>query len=129
MRLLLDTHALIWVVVAPAKLSEPVKSALTADDAEVFASHVSLWEMAIKAGQGRLDVLDRSAFDWFEHYIPASGLKVLQISAEQIGAVENLPELHRDPFDRLLVTQAVVSDFKLVTKDRLIQQYDVPTLW
>ena len=83
MRLLLDTHALIWVVQSPQQLGDDARAALIADDAEVYASHVSLWEMAIKRGVGRLEQLERKAGDWFEHFVPRSGLRPLPIAAGQ----------------------------------------------
>jgi len=102
---------------------------LSARDATVFASHVSLWEMAIKRGLGKLDGIDRPALDWFETYVPASGLRQLPIDARHLGSVESLPPLHGDPFDRLLVAQAQQIAGTIVTRDDLVSQYDVNSLW
>ncbi len=134
MKLLLDTHALIWLVQAPERLGHDARTALTADDAEVYASHASLWEMAIKrsAGKrsaGKLGQLDRKAVDWFEHFVPRSGLRQLAIAAGHLGAVEDLPRLHNDPFDRLLVAQARQGGMAMVTLDRHVAQYDVEVVW
>lgn len=129
MRLLLDTHALIWLVQAPERLGRDAHEAITAGDAEVHASHVSLWEMAIKRSTGRLGELDRRAVDWFEHFVPRSGLRQAPITAGQLGAVEELPRLHNDPFDRLLVVQALHEGMTLVSLDRLVTQYDVDVVW
>jgi PIN domain nuclease of toxin-antitoxin system len=128
-RLLLDTHALIWLVHAPERLSTAATAAVTAEGAEVHASHVSLWEMAIKRGNGKLGELDRPAADWFEHFVPRSGLRPLPIAATHLGAVEHLPLLHRDPFDRLLVVQAQHERLELVTADPLVAQYTVDVVW
>lgn len=129
MRLLLDTHALIWVVQAPERLGDDAHDALTSEGAEVYASHVSLWEMAIKRSTGKLGDLDRRAVEWFEHYVPRSGLRPLPIAANHIGAVEDLPRLHSDPFDRLLVAQAQQGAMTIVSVDGLVAQYDVDVMW
>ncbi len=129
MRLLLDTHALIWAIVAPDRLSQPARAALTASSAEVYASHVSLWEMAIKRRIGKLDSLDRSALDWFETYVPRSHMLQLPIAAAHIGAVEVLEAKHNDPFDRLLVAQAIHEGLTVVTGDELVSQYEIESIW
>lgn len=129
MRLLLDTHALIWAVQSPERLSRRALAALTTDSAEVYASHASLWEMAIKRGFGRLGGLDRTAGDWFEHFVPRSGFRPLPITVSHLAAVEELPRLHHDPFDRLLVVQAGEGAMALITADSHITQYDVDVIW
>jgi PIN domain nuclease of toxin-antitoxin system len=129
MKVLLDTHALIWAVASPDRLGEAARDALTTEGVEAFASHVSLWEMAIKRRIGKLDELGRSATDWFEMYVARSRLKQLPIKAAHVGAVEFLPLLHGDPFDRLIVAQARVDGFTVITRDELITQYDVDVIW
>jgi len=129
MRPLLDTHALIWAVQAPEQLSDRARSALTDPDAEVYASHVSLWEMAIKRSVGKFDLLDRPAADWFDHFVPRSGFRRLPLAASRLGAVEDLPRRHHDSFDRLLVSQARQSALTIVTLDSHIGQYDVDDVW
>lgn len=129
MRLLLDTHALIWAVQAPDRLGDESRGEMIAGGAEVYASHVSLWEMAIKRRIGKLDALDRSAMDWFETYVPRSGMRPLPIEAGHLGAVEFLPALHNDPFDRLLVAQARLNGLTMVTRDELVTQYDISVIW
>ena len=129
MRLLLDTHALIWAVVAPERLGEAAHAAMVADGAEVYASHVSLWEMAIKRRTGKLNGLDRSAIEWFETFVPKSRILQLPIAAGHLGAVEFLPARHSDPFDRLLVAQARHEGLVIVTHDELVTRYDVEVIW
>jgi PIN domain nuclease of toxin-antitoxin system len=128
-RLLLDTHALIWAVQAPDRLGDDSRAELIADGAEVFASHVSLWEMAIKRRIGKLDALDLPALEWFDAYVPRSGMRPLPITAGHLGAVEYLPALHNDPFDRLLVAQARLNGLTIVTRDALVAQYDIAVIW
>lgn len=129
MRLLLDTHALIWAVAAPERLGDAARAALVAVGAEVFASHVSLWEMAIKRRLGKLNDLDRPAIDWFETFVPKSRMLQLPIAAAHLGAVEFLPPKHSDPFDRLLIAQARHEGLVIVTRDELVTQYEVDVIW
>jgi len=129
MKLLLDTHALIWAVHSPERLGTQARAMLVSDDAEVYASHVSLWEMAIQRSIGKLDQLDRRAADWFEHFVPRSGLRPLPIAAAHLGAVEDLTRLHDDPFDRLLITQARQEGMAMVTLDSQVSQYDIDVIW
>ena len=129
MKLLLDTHALIWAVQSPERLGGHARAALSTDDAEVYASHVSLWEMAVKRRSGKLDELDRRAADWFDHFVPRSGFRQLPIAASHLGAVEDLLLIHNDPFDRLLVTQARQGDMALVTGDELVSRYGIEVIW
>jgi PIN domain nuclease of toxin-antitoxin system len=128
-RYLLDTHALIWAVMAPSRLGAEARAAITAEGAEVYASHVSLWEIAIKRRIGKIDEIDGSAMEWFETYVPKSHLRQLSISPRHLGAVEFLPLLHGDPFDRLLVVQARLEGLSIVTRDNLVTQYDVNSVW
>ena len=129
MRLLLDTHALIWAVAAPERLGDAARAALVAVGAEVYASHVSLWEMAIKRRLGKLNDLDRPAIDWFETFVSKSRMLQLPIAAGHLGAVEFLPPKHNDPFDRLLVAQARHEGLAIVTRDELVTQYEIDVIW
>jgi PIN domain nuclease of toxin-antitoxin system len=127
--LLLDTHALIWAVMAPDQLGDRARDAITDAHRRVFASHVSLWEMAIKRRLGKLPDIEVSASEWFADYVPRSHMAQLSIAARHVGAVEFLPPLHRDPFDRLLVAQARVEGLTIVTRDALVTQYEVDSIW
>lgn len=129
MRLLLDTHALIWTVMAPERLGNRARDAILNEDAEVYASHVSLWELTIKRRLGKLDQLGGSAIDWFDTHVERSNLRQLQISPRHLGAVEFLPLFHGDPFDRLLVVQASLERMSIVTADDLMSDYDVDIVW
>jgi PIN domain nuclease of toxin-antitoxin system len=131
MRFLLDTHALIWLISDADRLSQNAADAIR-DGEVVFASHVSLWEMAIKIRTGKLKLEGPSisgAGAWFARNVPKARLLELPIIASHLAAVEFLPDLHRDPFDRLLVTQASIERLVLISSDQLVQQYDIDTLW
>lgn len=129
MKLLLDTHALLWLAMAPERLGESAARVVTAPRAEVYASHVSLWEMAIKRRQGKLQELDSTALEWFDSVVRKSKLIGLPIAGKHLGFLEFLPRLHADPFDRLLVAQARAEQLVIVSQDPLIAAYNVDTIW
>jgi PIN domain nuclease of toxin-antitoxin system len=116
---LVDTNALIWFLVDDRSLSAAARDAIHVAD-EVFVSAVSLWEIAIKSARGRLDVPDD-----LDARLPALGFQELPVSwrhAQTCGALE--PH-HADPFDRMLVAQALLEDMVIVTRDRAIPRYGV----
>lgn len=126
MRLLLDTHALIWLVEADSRLPLPVLRAIeTAEGA--FVSLASHWEMAIKLGIGKLDLRGPLA-DYF-NLLEDWNLALLSPGFIDIERLVALPSHHRDPFDRMLVAQAMTHGLTIVTKDPNIPRYGVPVLW
>ncbi len=125
MRLLLDTHALLWAVSRPAALPAKVRSLLEDGGTEVFVSAASTWEIAIKKQLGKLDVEARALLA----ELHALGFGELRISFEHTLRAGALPPRHRDPFDRVLVAQALEEGLTLVTRDPAFRLYAVPTLW
>ena len=121
MRLLLDTQVLIWWDEG-ARLTKRAGEAIRAAD-QVYVSAASGWEIAIKASLGRLST-DRRVAD----AVAESGFEELPVRLAHAEAVQDLPWRHRDPFDRLLVAQAVVESLILVTRDRIFEAYDVRAL-
>ncbi len=119
-RFLLDTHALLWALAAPERLKPEARAAIADSRSTVFVSAASVWEMAIKAALGKL-----SAPDDLQDQLRLNRFDELDIRLGHAQAVEHLPPLHRDPFDRMLVVQAQVEGLRLVTRDPLVQQYDV----
>ena len=122
MRLLLDTHVLIWALSAPRLLTEEGR-ALIADPAnDIVVSAASLWEIATKHAAGGSDVpsMDAAAVLGFAR---RSGYAVLDVSAAHVLAVATLPPLHGDPFDRILVAQALCEPLRLLTRDRQVVAY------
>lgn len=121
MRLLLDTHLLLWSLAEPARLDATMRSALEEPDNEVLFSAASLWEIAIKAGLGRLD------FNFNPQKILQAALETgfieLPVRSEAAVLVATLPQHHRDPFDRLLVAQAINESVRLYTADPLLPPY------
>ena len=126
MKLLLDTHVALWAITDDQRLTAPAR-VLIADEAnEVFVSVASLWEIAIKHGLGRGDmpIGARAAREYFQ----AAGYKLLDIRPDHIEMLATLPLLHRDPFDRLLIAQALAVPLRLVTHDPAVVGYGLTTL-
>jgi PIN domain nuclease of toxin-antitoxin system len=122
MRLLLDTHVVLWWAIDDDKLTDDLKTRIDTEPG-VFVSAASLWEISLKQQTGKLagppDLPER---------ILAGGLTALVITPAHGIAAGRLPRIHRDPFDRMLVAQAMTEDLTLATRDRRVQQYDVPLL-
>ena len=128
MRLLLDTHVLLWFLLTPGKLSATALEAIQEAENQVYISLVSAWEMSIKSGLGKLSltqpiepfILDQARRNRFD---------ILPITLAHIAAVERMPHHHRDPFDRLLIAQSRVEDIPFVSADNLVRAYPIVHLW
>lgn len=117
MRVLLDTHLLLWALAQPSRLSPATRMKI--NTAEAFVSAASIWEISIKAAIGRLRA---SAGEVLAALGPA-GYRLLPITGEHAAKVSDLPPLHRDPFDRMLVAQASVEPMILLTNDTALRDY------
>lgn len=126
MRLLIDTHVLIWWLTDPARLSAKCLDVLGAQDVEVLVSAVSAYEIEFKRP---VDALLQRMPQALEEAVLAEGFGWRAIDPRDAMAAGRLPRLHRDPWDRLLIAQAKVSDLPIVTKDEAFAAYGVPTLW
>lgn len=126
MNLLLDTHILLWAAAEPARLSSEATTLISNNDNCLYFSAASIWEVVIKNGLGRSDfyvdphLLRRGLED--------NGYLELPISSRHTLAVSHLPDLHKDPFDRILVAQAEAEGFLLLTsdEDEMVRQYPGP---
>lgn len=128
MKLLLDTHVLLWALTEPKKLSHRVAKRLSSDDDRICVSVVSLWEICVKWSQGSL-ALPATPTALFPRVIVDSGYELLSVDAPHALEVASLPWHHRDPFDRMLAAQARVEGFTLVTRDEAFEAYSLPTFW
>lgn len=121
MKLLLDTHLLLWAAGFPKRLSAKARRMINASDNELMFSAASLWEIVLKSGLGRADfrvdapLLRRGLLD--------NGYGELPIRADHVIAIAFLPSLHKDPFDRLLIAQATVEGITLLTADAVVARY------
>ncbi len=121
MNLLLDTHVALWAITDHPKLSQKARDLIQSPTASVWVSVASIWEIAIKRalGRGEMPVSSQEALRYFE----ASDYQLLSVEAEHAVAVEDLPMHHQDPFDRILVAQALVEPMRLMTHDALVALY------
>jgi PIN domain nuclease of toxin-antitoxin system len=129
LRILLDTHAFLWwVSERGARLSDRARDVLSDGDTEVAVSVVSVWEIAIKTGAGRMDLPDS-----VERYVPDRlhhhAFELLSIELPHTFRAGVLPRIHGDPFDRMLIAQAQIEGLPILTADPAISRYDVETIW
>lgn len=128
MRLLLDTCTFLWILTDPSKLPAPVLEAFRAPGNQVFLSAASAWEIALKHSLGNLPLPSDPV-----RFVPAQreahAIESLDITEEVALHQSRLPALHRDPFDRLLISQSIVQELTILTPDALITQYGCRTLW
>jgi PIN domain nuclease of toxin-antitoxin system len=124
MKLLLDTHLLLWAAAEPRRLSKQARALIDNPDNDLLFSAASLWEVAIKQGLGRGDfkvdarLLRRGLLD--------NGYSELPIISDHVVAIDSLPPIHKDPFDRILVAQATVEGVTLLTIDSVVRRYPGP---
>jgi PIN domain nuclease of toxin-antitoxin system len=128
MNLLIDTHVLIWLIEGSENLSQAAKYAIEDEDNSLYLSIASLWEMTIKMSLGKLQLgipLDRV----IENYILPTKIDILPIHINHLLILRDLPLHHRDPFDRLLISQSQSAELTLVSGDRLFSDYSIQLLW
>lgn len=128
MKLLVDTCAFVWWAAEPEKLSPAARAALRSADSEPALSVVSAWEIAVKSGLRKLE-LDRPAHLWVRTARERLEIESLPLDEEAALTIGRLPPLHRDPFDRMLICQAMAGGWTIVTPDPAIEAYPVRTLW
>lgn len=127
MRLLLDTNAFIWWDSDPAHLSQTALAALLDPANEVLFSVVSVWEIMIKSELGKLPLRRRLGDIVADQQ--RNGLRVLPVTLGHSLAIESLPAIHKDPFDRLLLAQARVEACNFVSSDKVLSSYGIPMVW
>ena len=127
MRVLLDTHAFLWWADDNRRLSEAGRQAI-GDAADAFLSVASCWEVAIKVSRGRL-TLPKPIDRFFPEQLGLNGFQLLQIDLDDVARVATLPFHHRDPFDRLLVAQALSEELTVVSADPVFRKYGVKRVW
>lgn len=128
MKLLLDTHAFLWFISGSDKLSDHAKALIEDAGNERYLSVASLWEIAIKVSLGKLKVplpLTRLA----REHVTGNAIEVLPIEPEHLDEQRKLPFHHRDPFDRLIIAQAIVEEMEVVTRDEAFSAYEAHCTW
>ena len=128
MNLLLDTHAFLWAVGGDPRLSEAAGLAFLDPDNKLYFSIVSYWEICVKHTLGKLEL----SANWprvFDNEMAANGIYWLTLEKEHCRGIIDLPPYHHDPFDRLLISQAIHVDLTLMTRDTKFAKYDIRTFW
>jgi PIN domain nuclease of toxin-antitoxin system len=127
MRLLLDTHIFLWFISGNPKLDSQKKALIQSKKNRVFFSPVSMWECLVKFHLGKLEFPESP-----EVFIPRQrdlhGIESLPLSELDVRHLLSLPTLHRDPFDRMLICQAIENELVMMTKDKAVQEYDIDTI-
>ena len=129
MRALLDTNAFLWASSGHPRLSSAAHAVIQDGANEIFLSAVTAWEIAIKYRRGRLDLLDDAPGDYVPKRMTLFGFQALPVAIQHALRVGELPSIHNDPFDRMLVSQAQIERLPILTSDPNIARYDVEVIW
>jgi PIN domain nuclease of toxin-antitoxin system len=127
MKYLLDTHVVLWCALSPQKLSQNAKEIILDINTDKYVSIVSVWEFTVKHSLNKLDLA--GGVGGFFQILDENGFALLGIENEYMYQLAQLPLIHHDPFDRMLIAAALAEEMCLVTADDNIRKYDVPTLW
>lgn len=128
MKVLVDTHTFLWALLHDHRLSAKAKEVLRSEDHELVFSLVSLWEIAIKIKTGKLNTIG-SSVSYIRDEMNAYGLELLPIRYEHVLQLESLLPHHGDPFDRLLIAQALAESLPILTGDEVFRRYGVKVIW
>ena len=126
MKVLLDTHTLLWALTDESRLSGRVRELLPQSD--TWFSVASLWEILIKAQIGKIK-LPRPTGPFVMSKLQLNGVQVLNITPDHVLRIERLPGHHRDPFDRMLIAQSLEERLPIITSDSIFRRYDVEVIW
>ncbi len=124
MNYILDTHYALWTLFEPEKISDNIIKILEDDNHKKYVSQITFWEISLKYSIGKLEFEETNPNEIYEKIVE-SGFNILEINSQVFTAYFQLPrkEKHKDPFDRILIWQAINKDFTLITKDKMISQY------
>lgn len=125
MKVLTDTHTLVWALTGSEPLGAAAQAALAGSP--FTASVANLWELVLKAGKPGALVAD--PLPWWEKYVTGPRIPTLAIRTAHVRQLAGLPNLHKDPFDRILVAQALAEGLTLITKDAALARYGAPVVW
>jgi len=124
---ILDTNALIFYLYNPEQLSKAAVDIVYNEDNKIYVSIVSLWEIAIKTSIGKLEI--KNSMEEIAGVCLKYKIELMAINPGHLDWIANLPQIHGDPFDRLIISQALAENLTIVTKDSIIPKYDVNTIW
>ena len=123
---IIDTHALLWYLRDSDELSDKTHKIIDNEE-RIFTSIASLWEIAIKHSIGKLDL--EFSISQIENLCMEKDITILPIKSMHLDILGNLPKIHSDPFDRLIICQAITEKLTIITRDTIIPHYDVTTIW
>lgn len=128
MRVLLDTHTFLWFIAGDSQLSGYARQLIEDPNNQRFLSVASIWEVTIKSSLGRL-VVPTPPSRLIREYVWSNAIEMLEITPEHLDRVHNLPYHHKDPFDRLMIAQAIHEDMRLISRDSTFNAYAVQIEW
>lgn len=128
MKYLLDTHSLIWFIGGDSQLSTDARRLMDDEANQLYVSIASLWEMAIKFSTGKLN-LGKPYADLFPEQLEINSIEILGITVDHLQITATLPFHHRDPFDRLLISQSLADALPIISVDSIFDNYDVVREW
>ena len=128
MKYLLDTHTLLWIVTDSPKLSKKAKKLYLETNNLILFSLASVWELAIKSSLGKIE-FEKSLEKFVEEHVKRNNIQILNIELPHLLRVEQLPFHHRDPFDRLLISQLIENNLSIISCDKMFDLYDVKRVW
>jgi PIN domain nuclease of toxin-antitoxin system len=129
MKFLLDTHTFLWMLKKESPLSDRVRELLRDMNNVLFLSAVSPWEVAIKIGSGRFSLTQEPLAQFFREQMVLTSVRLLQLDLAHIELVSKLPHHHKDPFDRILIAQAITENMAVIGADKVFDAYGVDRLW
>jgi PIN domain nuclease of toxin-antitoxin system len=127
-KLLLDTHVFLWAITDDPQLSEKARHLFTCHENELFLSVAGVWEILVKVQIGKLP-LPKPAGDYVQKQLARNAVQVLPIRVRHVLRLEQLPLHHRDPFDRVLIAQALEEELPILTADPLMKRYSATLVW
>jgi PIN domain nuclease of toxin-antitoxin system len=128
MRVLLDTHALLWFINGDTRLSDAARKVIDDDSVEIYLSLASVWEISIKYGLGDLKLTGKPQ-ECLPSLLSDAGVHLLPITFDHVTAIADLPQHHRDPFDRLILVQSQLENLTLVSGDTAFDPYGIKRHW
>lgn len=128
MKYLIDTHVLIWIINDDEKLNKKVADLYMNEDNEIFISIASIWEMAIKISLKKL-ILPSALPVFVQEHILGNNIQIFNLELSNIYSLESLPYHHRDPFDRIIISQAISENIPIISYDKQFVNYDVKCIW
>lgn len=128
MKYLLDTHALLWIAINDPNLSFKTKDIYLNAENEIFFSMASIWELAIKSSINKIS-FEKDLEEFIDTHIKGNNIEVLKIELPHLLRIESLPFHHRDPFDRLIIAQAIENNLIILSSDKVFDKYKIKRIW